>query len=154
MTAAFFEERQRFLRRGLGAGLLAVLVAVSLAAWVEFREGLPGTRQLLLLLPTAVVGLLIFTELHVTVTPEAVRVRMRPFVNRTIARTNIAGAEARTYRPVREYGGWGVRLGRRGWAYNVSGNRGVLLTLVEGRRVMIGSQRAGDLAAAVRAMTG
>jgi hypothetical protein len=101
-----------------------------------------------------VVALLIFTELHVTVTAEAVRVRMWPLVSRTIARTHIEGAEARTYRPIREYGGWGVRLGPRGWAYSTSGDRGVLLTLVEGRAVMIGSRRADDLAAAIRAMTG
>lgn len=87
-------------------------------------------------------------------TPEAVRIHFPPLVKRTIPRAEIAGAEARTYAPIREYGGWGVRLGRRGWAYNVSGNRGVELTLVSGKGVMIGSRRAEELEAAIRAMRG
>ncbi|MBW8868301.1 MAG: hypothetical protein JF610_13410, partial [Acidobacteria bacterium] len=44
---------------------------------------------------------------------------------------------------------WGLRFGRRGRAYSISGNRGVELTLADGRRVMIGSQRADELAAAL-----
>jgi hypothetical protein len=36
-------------------------------------------------------------------------------------------------------------------AYNVSGNQGVDLTLRDGRRVMLGSQRADELAAAIEA---
>jgi hypothetical protein len=35
--------------------------------------------------------------------------------------------EARTYRPIREYSGWGIKYGRREKAYNVSGNSGVQL---------------------------
>ena len=58
--------------------------------------------------------------------------------------------EAKTYRPIREYGGWGLR---RGWsggkAYNVSGNRGVELELAGGQKFLIGSQRAEELAAAL-----
>jgi len=33
--------------------------------------------------------------------------------------------EVQTYRPIRDYGGWGIRYGWKGKAYNVSGNRGV-----------------------------
>ena len=36
-------------------------------------------------------------------------------------------------------------------AYNVSGDRGVELTLKDGRRVMLGSQRADELAAVIEA---
>jgi hypothetical protein len=32
-----------------------------------------------------------------------------------------------TYRPLAEYGGWGIRYGRNGIAYNVSGAEGVRL---------------------------
>jgi hypothetical protein len=74
---------------------------------------------------------------------------MLPFANRTIAPAQIARWEARTYRPIRDYGGWGVRFGPRGRAYNVSGNRGVEITLANGKRVLVGSQRADDLAAAI-----
>jgi hypothetical protein len=56
---------------------------------------------------------------------------------------------------VREYGGWGVKgWSRRKIAYNVRGDRGVLLTLVDGRTVLLGSQRAADLEAAIRPLGG
>ena len=58
--------------------------------------------------------------------------------------------EARTYRPILEYGGWGIRYTMgRGWAYNVSGNQGVQLELASGKRILIGSQRAEELARAI-----
>lgn len=63
----------------------------------------------------------------------------------------IESFEVRTYRPVLDYGGWGIRFGSGGKAYNVSGNRGLRLDLVGGRsgHVLIGSQRPEELAAAV-----
>ena len=51
--------------------------------------------------------------------------------------------------PIREYGGWGIRGFRSKRAYNVTGDRGVELTLVDGRKVGIGSRRAGELADAI-----
>jgi hypothetical protein len=88
--------------------------------------------------------------LVVEVRPDQVDIRYRPFVNRTIALRNIERVTARTYRPIREYGGWGIR----GWpgqrvAYNVSGNQGVELLLQDGRSVMIGSQQPETLALAI-----
>ena len=61
----------------------------------------------------------------------------------------------RKYSAVKEYGGWGIK----GWsqqkvAYNVSGNEGVELTLRDGRRVMLGSQRAPELAQAIESGEG
>jgi hypothetical protein len=79
-----------------------------------------------------------------------VRIRFFPLATRTIERSAIGEIEARTYRPIREYGGWGLRFGRRGRAYSISGDRGVELTLTDGRRVMIGSRRAEELAEAIR----
>ena len=63
---------------------------------------------------------------------------------------DIASCEARTYRPLLEYGGWGIRWGPSGRAYNVSGNRGVQLVLSNGKRLLIGSQKAEELATAIR----
>ena len=46
-------------------------------------------------------------------------------------------------------GGWGFRWGSSGRAYNLRGNRGVQLTLADGGRLLLGSQRADELAAAI-----
>ena len=61
----------------------------------------------------------------------------------------IQNAEAVTYRPIMEYGGWGIRFGKNGKAYNVSGNKGVLLTLNEGKPILIGSQKHEELCLAI-----
>lgn len=97
-----------------------------------------------------------FLWLHmvVEVIPGAVIIRYRPFANRRIPAGQIIRVEPLTYRPMREFAGWGIR----GWggriAYNVSGNTGVELTLVDGRRVLIGSQRPDEMAGAINEMLG
>ena len=53
--------------------------------------------------------------------------------------------EIRSYKPIREYGGWGIRYGLSGKAYNVSGNRGVQLELEKGKKLLIGSQKPEEL---------
>jgi hypothetical protein len=62
---------------------------------------------------------------------------------------NIVKAEVKTYHPLREYGGWGIRHSPTGKAYNVSGNRGVQLELANGERILIGSHSPEQLARAI-----
>ena len=62
---------------------------------------------------------------------------------------SIQKAEASTYSPLKDYGGWGIRYGSRGKAYNVSGNKGVLLTLADGKNVLIGSKNHEVLCSAI-----
>lgn len=73
-----------------------------------------------------------------------------PFYRRRIALTEIVSTETVIYSPLTEYGGWGIR----GWGKNVGlnarGNRGVRLMLRDGRRLLIGSQRPDELAAALK----
>jgi hypothetical protein len=68
---------------------------------------------------------------------------------RTIPLDQIRRVAAVTYSPLLDYGGWGIRCGRKGMAYNVSGNCGVQLELKEGRPILVGSQRAEELARAI-----
>jgi hypothetical protein len=62
-----------------------------------------------------------------------VYVRFFPWRAKLIPFRDINRCEVRTYRPIREYGGWGIRYGRNGKAYNVSGDRGVQLEFIKGR---------------------
>ncbi len=57
--------------------------------------------------------------------------------------------EVRTYNPIMEYGGWGIKYGKMGKAYNVSGNRGVQLEFTDGKRLLIGSQKPEQLDSAI-----
>ena len=89
-------------------------------------------------------------RLIVEVLDDSVSIHYVPLTRTIILLSDIQDVEARTYKPLHEYGGWGVRRRSNRRAYNVSGNRGVELTLHDGRIVMIGSQKAEELALAIR----
>jgi len=85
-------------------------------------------------------------KLITEVGPDGIHIRFFPLTRRNISFDNITSCKARTYRPIREYGGWGIRFSRKGRAYNVSGNRGVQLEFQQGRPLLIGSQMSEELA--------
>lgn len=87
--------------------------------------------------------------LVVTVTPEHINISYRPLTKRIIPLADVESVEVRTYKAFREYGGYGLRGTPRNLAYNVSGNQGVALTLADSHKVMIGSQKAAELALAI-----
>ena len=90
-------------------------------------------------------------KMETTVRNDGLHIRFYPLIRRLIRFDDIERSEVRTYKPVREYGGWGIRggLGKAGGAYNVSGNRGVQLELTNGKRLLIGSQQPEKLAQAI-----
>ena len=97
-------------------------------------------------LPAFFGSLTLFTE----VTPDRLTLRYRPMRKRTILLADIQEVTVRTYSPMKEYGGWGIK----GWsvrnvAYNVSGDRGVQLVLADDRKVLVGSKRPEELARAI-----
>lgn len=70
-----------------------------------------------------------------------------PTYPRGIAIDTIRSVEVVSYRPLADYGCWGVRSGRDGEkAFIARGTRGVRLELVDGTKVLIGSQRPEALA--------
>ncbi len=88
-------------------------------------------------------------RLIVELLDDCVSIHYVPLTKTRILLSDIQAVEARTYSPIREYGGWGIRGRSNRRAYNVSGNRGVELTMNDGRMIMIGSQKAEDLALAI-----
>jgi hypothetical protein len=71
------------------------------------------------------------------------------FKTRTIPISTVRDARPRTYRPIRDYGGWGIKFGPKGWVYNVTGRQGVQLVLSGKRPLLIGSKRPDELAEAI-----
>src|SRR5262249_37775247 len=98
---------------------------MMIVIWLIFGVGLP----------LFILSLRLITEVR----GDGIYLRFVPFHFRFVRMpiTDIQQCEARTYRPILEYGGWGIRYGLRGKAYNVSGNRGVQLELTNGKRILI-----------------
>lgn len=161
-----FEERQRFRQPWLWTILVAALLPALIPVYGAFQQIVlrqpfgsePVSNTHLVVLAICVIafaglvlGLFGVARLDVTVDDSAVIVFFPPFHRRPrrFDLSDIAEAAARDYDPLTEYGGWGIRLGVKGWAYNVSGSRGVQLVLTNGKRILIGSQRADELEAAI-----
>ena len=62
---------------------------------------------------------------------------------------NLKRHYVRTYDPIREYGGWGIKYGFGGKVYNVSGDRGVQLKFTNKKDLLIGSQKPEQLDSAI-----
>jgi len=160
MTTIDFQETQRI---SMWWVWLAVFVPAVIMASIFVQQIVfcrphgehPGPDWLVWVLTVflclCVPALLLILRLTVTVDEAGIHIRYYPFVRRTIPFTDIRSFQARRYRPIREFGGWGIRtgLGKKS-AYNAKGDLGVELYLRDMRSIMIGSQRHEDLAAALR----
>lgn len=67
------------------------------------------------------------------------------FKFKTILWSEIDKFEVRKYKPILEFGGWGVRYSINGKAYNVKGNMGLQLYLKNGKKILIGTQKDTEL---------
>lgn len=109
-----------------------------------------GTFLLVLLIMVGLTILFSYMCLQVQVTNSGLTFRFPPFIlrERQILKADLERFELRKYRPIFEYGGWGIRVrGQRrgrgkkfGIAYNVKGNIGLQLYLKNGDKVLIGTQ--------------
>lgn len=89
-------------------------------------------------------------KLVVETRKDALRISFVPVCTRLVAYDTIRQCRVRTYRPLLEYGGWGVKWGgKKGWSYTMSGNCGVQLELHDGKKLLIGSRNPEELAAAI-----
>lgn len=91
------------------------------------------------------------TKLTTEVNDTGVHIRFYPFLQRHVHFDSITDCQEKRYNPILEYGGWGLRFGLKSNAYNVSGNKGVFLEFKKGKSLLIGSQRADELAHAIQA---
>jgi hypothetical protein len=149
-----FHEEQRFRQWWIWALLGAV--AVPALVIVAIR-GLVLSVMIAPLLLLAIGALFAFARLVVDVDREAITVAFHfLWPKRRIPLSEVRSATATKYRGFIDYGGYGVRYSLfRGWAFNVSGDEGVVVETKNGSRLMIGSQRTKELEAAIaRAMRG
>ena len=172
MTKIFFKEEQ-----GVGSGPLYLIMGViyaipTIVFLIAFYQqyvlkqpwgdkpmsdtGLLITALVILAVLTISAFLLFGSKLLVEVTNESLHFTFKPFINKPISyyKSDIERHEIREYKPIREYGGWGIKQGLKsiGKAYNVKGNIGLQLYLKNGKRVLIGTQRGDALNRAMKKM--
>ena len=122
---------------------------VTRIAWFEEAQGLASWSYLLMGAVFLILVSLLSVRETTRVAEDGLTVRFG-FLHKTrVAFSEIARAEAVAYRPVREYGGWGIRGGGRRRVLSMRGDQGVLLTRVDGSTLLVGSQKPRELLAAL-----
>lgn len=134
--------------------LLPVFIPVFVmsAAWsaetnpvekAELMEALP----IVVVIEGLVFVLFILMRLTTRISEEGITVNYFPFIrNRTYLWADIEAAYVRKYNALGEYGGWGFKGGRKsGKAYNVWGNKGLQLEFKNGKKLLIGTQKAAQI---------
>lgn len=152
-----FSETQRFRQ----SWVLLLIGGIAFIAWYSFFQqivcGIPfgnnpasDTGVVILFIGLGVflpILFLFIMRLEIQVTQRALWFRFFPlhFRWREVPLDTIADVKAGVYRPMLEYGGWGIRLGIKGVAYTVSGDRGVQVTLKNRKSFLLGSNRAEEM---------
>jgi hypothetical protein len=140
MSKKIFEEKQRFNQWWLWltlVGLIAIFFYQRLP--LELNQEFFISFGMLAL----VVGFLLSIQLFTRVDEHGIHIKMFPFHLKTVsyAWTDLYSAEVVEYSPIAEYGGWGLRISRKGKAFNVKGNKGIKIQTSDGRSRMIGTQK-------------
>ncbi len=88
-------------------------------------------------------------RLETTITNAGISVKLFPFhfKFRFFSFSSISKVYVRKYSPLREYGGWGLRYGFGGKAYNIKGNMGLQIDFKDSSNLLIGTQKAEELEA-------
>lgn len=162
-----FREDQQFRQPILWVILLGMSAfCVGTIAWMISRQVIQGipfgddamSNERMVLLGAIIVALnvvllLLFyrLKLQTEVTAQGLFIRFRPFHRKTrkIDLSGVSSVASLRYRPAMDYGGWGIRRGRHGTAYNVSGDLGVRIDYENGYHLLIGTRHPEELKAAI-----
>jgi hypothetical protein len=150
-----FKESQKFDQWWLqlmfysGIGLCIYVSVQQLLYKIPFGNNPAPDGLLIFFILLYLIIFILFqsTRLITEIDDREIRYRFYPFQTRfkTILRSDIEKMEVITYRPIIDYGGWGVRFGRKGMAYNVSGNIGLLISRKNGKTILIGTQKPDEM---------
>ncbi|MFQ3332685.1 MAG: hypothetical protein ACI84S_000495 [Thalassomonas sp.] len=146
MMQYIFEENQKFTQWWLWV----ILLSFPIIALGPFDENTVNIYHVLIGL--FIPFLFYLFELRLKVNVEGLHYQFSPFhfKSHTIKLEDIESIKAMEYSPLKEYGGWGIKYGFKGKAYNVSGNKGVKIYLKNGLNIMFGSQKHKELAKALK----
>jgi len=109
--------------------------------------GLIVTFVLVVFLFLSVFLLFAFAKLTIEIDRRRIAFRFFPFHLKfqQIGWDKVEKFEVITYKPIRDYGGWGIKFGKKGKAYNVAGDKGLQLQLKSGKNILIGTQKTAEL---------
>ena len=165
-----YSEIQRFRQPWLWSILITVWISViGTLGFVVNRQlvqdistgnsslndsGLKASLILAIVLVTALIVLFAKAKLSTQIDKKFISYKFYPLHKsyRKIAWNSVIKCEVVTYQPVSQYGGWGIRAGKNGKVFSVSGNRGLQIVLRTGEQILIGTTKANELSIAINKM--
>lgn len=146
-----FKEEQKFTQWWLWLILLPIGLLPIIGIYKQIILGEPFGDK-----PMPDIGLIIFTififsllglfkvmKLKTNIDNDKIEMSFFPFVKKTTKWTDMKKAEVINYGFV---GGWGIRLRTKyGTVYNIKGNKGLAIELLNGKKYLIGTQKETEM---------
>jgi hypothetical protein len=155
----YFREDQRFRGPWIWTAIAIDLVVTAIVCGAilyrsgqeDARAAIYATGLIIIAVNAGVIALLLITKLQIEVSRQGIFVRLYPFQRRVrkIDLDGVTGARLVSFRPIRDYGGYGLRVRRDGKAYIVQGEQGVRLDYANGYHILIAARNAEVLHEAV-----
>ncbi len=148
---------------------LLILAAAATCLWTSLKAlrlgdlGSLGSGPVWIAVLTATFGVVLMGAFYLLMGDLRTRVKLDGvyvsfgrlgLIRKRIPFEEIDEARAVTYSPILEFGGWGIRIGRRRkTAWTVRGNRAVRMDLTNGKVFYLGSDRPERLVEWIRSAT-
>jgi hypothetical protein len=161
MSRAYYNEEQKFNQWWIWLIMLSISGVWIWQMVQQVFMGIPFGNNpapdlviiFIGLFPAFGIWLFRVMTLVTTIDETGIHYRFRPFQRKpkVIRLEDVAKFEVKKYNPILDYGGWGIRLSsfRKGNAYNVSGNMGVLFEFKNGKKFMLGTQNPEGIRSAL-----
>lgn len=157
-----FSETQKFRQPWLWIGIIlcntlfVFKVLDSFFSEQRLPDSQPGIPFILIsLVSLSIVNtIFVISRLDTGLNEIGVYYRFYPFQFqfRRIEWDRISKAYIKKYSPILEYGGWGIRYGLHGKAFNVSGNMGLQLEYDNGRKFLLGTKHPDEIITALKSI--
>ncbi len=153
----FYEEQKiPLIAKVIAIASCAIIMAVLIASAIHSDDTSEKKSTLTLaivnciILGAAAIGIL-YTKLIVRIDEESINIRFLPFMikDKKLQLKDIQRYYIRKYRPIMEYGGWGIRWNSNGRAYCIRGNIAIQLEFKSGSKILIGTQKPDELQSAM-----
>ena len=151
MSKEIFIEEQRFNQWWLWTILLgSMLISLYTVSQKENMTlsdyAIPGSIFLVVLL------LIYSCKLKTRIDEKGIHLQFFPFHLKTVSYpwNELYNVEVLKYSPIMDYGGWGLRISRKGKAFNVKGDVGIKIQTADGKTRMIGTQDGENAKQAIK----
>lgn len=145
-----FQEVQRFKQLWLWLLLGGLVLLFTYGIFQQLVLGEPwgsnpAPNLVLVLIYLFVLGIVVFMssiQLKTTIDYDGIKAAFFPLTKQTILWDDVEEITIARYRPIRDYGGWGVRYSfKKGKALTISGDQGIKITTKKGQKILIGTNQ-------------